>query len=109
MANCTASDVRLIIDTGLEDVELGELITLADEEITVRGLSGAPWTANNLRSLSMRLAAELAALNDTSSRSTGAFEERSNQARKYRQQAEELIMRVGEVPFAAYGEPVVTS
>lgn len=41
MPNCTTSDVRLIISTGLEDTALATLIALADEEMAARKLQQA--------------------------------------------------------------------
>lgn len=111
MANCTYSDVRLIIDTGMSSGDIASVITLADEEITTRELTGSAWTANNLKHLSMLIAAEMLANNDTAARAVGdGTQVLGNPSKKYRQQAEDLIERLSaqggsEIAFVAYSEP----
>lgn len=111
MPYCDWEDVKLIIDTGMASGDIAGVITLADEEIDTRELTGAAWTANNLKRLSMLIAAEMLANNDTAARAVGdGTQVLGNPSKKYRQQAEDLIQRLsaqggGEIAFVAYSEP----
>ena len=97
MVNCTYTDVRDIIDTGLADARLTALIVLSDAEISERDISGS---ANILKQISMLITASLAAMNDTNSTGKadyaaegGSF---SSLSKMYRKAAEELISSIGE-------------
>jgi len=104
MANCDASDVRILVDTGLTDSSIVDLIALADGEIFARKLS-TNWTANNLKQLSMLLTAELVANDDTSLRNAGEYGAKGQAPEKFRKQAEKLISNL-EIGFIAYTSPV---
>ena len=104
MANCDASDVRLLVDTGLENSDIIDLIALADGEIFARKLSTA-WSSDNLKQLSMLLAAELVANNDTSIRNANEYGPKGQAPEKFRKQAEKLISNL-EIGFIAYTSPV---
>ena len=105
MANCAASDVRLIIDTGLTDANLGSLITLADAEMTARGMSGSIWTANLRKQVSMLLTASLAAMNDARSRGREDYKVSTDLPKYYRERAEELINRSSEPALISWNDP----
>ena len=104
--NCTNTEVRDIIDTGLTDARLTALIVLADAEITARGLTGSTWTSDLKKQVSMLLAASLAAMNDVRSMGKEGYMVTSLSLPKwYRQQAEDLIRKVGDIAFTVYTEP----
>lgn len=103
MANCAHEDVRLIIDTGLIDTNIESLIALADQEITDRGLDGL--TTIVKKQISMLLTASLASMNDVRSRGINSSEAvASNLPQYYREQAEALIARSGDIAFSVYTE-----
>jgi len=104
MGNCDASDVRILVDTGLTDSSIIDLIALADGEILARKLSTV-WTSANLQQLSMLLTAELVANNDTSLRNPGEYGPKGQAPEKFRKQAEHLISSL-EIGFIAYTSPV---
>jgi len=107
MANCLYTDVRLIIDTGQSSGDIAGLITLADEEIATRGLTGAAWTANNLKRLSMLITAEMLANSDTGARAVGdGTQILGNPSKKYRDQAEAMIKRTSYPALISYNEPL---
>ncbi len=88
---CTPDDVRIIIDTGLEDSQLNVLIEAADAEIDERDLD---LTSSLQRIVSMLFTASLASLNDTSTRAAGDYEGRGSDYRSWRNLAEEQIKGV---------------
>lgn len=106
MANCTFSDVRLIIDTGLTDANLTSLITLADAEMTARGMTGSNWTTNLKKQVSMLLTASLAAMNDARSRGREDYKVTTDLPKYYRERAEELISRSSEPALLSWNDPV---
>ena len=105
MPNCIPDDVRLILDTGLEDNDLEALIDVADGEIAARGFSGSVWTAALKRQLSMLLTAELASLNESRIRNAGEYGDVQTSGRKYRERAEALIKNAGEPALLVWTEP----
>lgn len=113
MANCTATEVKIIIDTGMSDADVGSLITLADLEISSRSL------VNNLKLISMLISASLVALRDDKSRLSGAYAARAGGEFGYsyslsaylRKMAEDLIRRgesgtSGGVPLYVWNDPI---
>ena len=106
MANCTAADVRLIIDTGLTDTNLGSLITLADAEMTARGMTGVLWTTNLKKQVSMLLAASLASMNDARSHGREDYKVSTSLPKYYRERAEELINHSSEPALLSWNDPI---
>ena len=94
MANCTFTDVRRIISTDLQDSDITELITLADEEITNREV------AKNLKLVSMLFTASYIAVRDPESRGIGEYRE-ANTPNAWRELAEKVIAS-SERPAAPY-------
>ena len=104
MANCEDSDVRLIIDTSLTDGNIGSLITLADAEMTARGLDEG---ASDIKKLiSMLITASLCALRDPASKSIGEYTESKLNAEGWRNLAENYISHLVEIPFLAVNDPI---
>jgi len=105
MANCTATEVKTIITTGLTDPEVTALIVLADAEITARGLD----TRNSslLKTISMLITADLisARAPPTLTLSPMGY---SNPMPTWRQKAEALILRSGTPPIVVSNDPVET-
>jgi len=95
LANCTASDVRLVINTGLTDDEIAALIALADTEVEARGFISPKWTAGLKKRLSMLLTAELVSMNDVMSRGINEYQAvKPGNASLWRQMAEKLVASV---------------
>lgn len=92
MANCTYSDVRLIVDTPLTDANLTSLITLADREMATRGIDGG--TADDRKLISMLITAALAAMQEPHQKSMGQYSQQKLDAAGYRREAESHIARV---------------
>lgn len=104
MSNCSPSDVRLIINTGLTDTQIETLITLADAEIEARGFTSAKWTSDLKKKLSMLLTAELVALNDVMSRGINEYQAvKPGNSQIWRQMAEKLIQAVQDQYVKATG------
>lgn len=103
-ANCTADNVRLIIDTDLEDPDIETLIDLADAEITARSLDTR--SANIKKAISMFLTAHAIAHRDPESQSIGDFSEKIRAPDDWLKEAERLISKTGDLPFLTYNEPV---
>ncbi len=95
MANCTATQVRLIINTSMIDADVTALITLADQEITDRGLTARP--ASQLQRLSMFITASMVAFRDPSSRSIGDYKDALRGPSEYRREADRIMMEEGEI------------
>lgn len=93
MVNCVVADVRLILDTGLSDDELGHLIELADAEISARGITA------NKKLVSMLLASALASLRDDKSRAQGEYGGTPGGYTNWRKLAEEIIQKGESIPF----------
>ena len=108
MANCTASDMRMILNTGLVDAELDLLIIQADAEMTARGLTTAIWTPDLKKQVSALLAASLAAMNDSRSRGKVGNEPgegRYTLSKWYRECAERLIQSTNRITAKVVSTP----
>ena len=104
MANCVYSDVRLIIDTDLEDTEITTLIDLADAEITGRGMNTR---SSSLRKvISMLLTASLIAGRDPKSRGIGEYSDTLMTPKDWRDLAESTVKKTGSIPFFVANEPM---
>lgn len=103
MANCTASEVQLIINTTMTDTDITSLITLADAEITARGLDTR--NSNLKKTLSMFLTADLISSRDPKSVNLGALSAQ-NPAPTWREKAEALILNSGEPPIMIKNDPL---
>jgi len=105
MANCVAADVKLIINTGLSDDNVGSLITLADAEMTSRGLDEG--TTNEKKLISMLLTASLCAMRDPSSKGIGNYQESGIlDAKGWREEAEIRVARLVDIPFLALNDEI---
>jgi hypothetical protein len=91
MPFCTYTDVRRIIDTGLEDADITSLIIQADAEITERDIDGG---ANIEKTISALITASLIGLKDPKSRGAGEYSESTRDPQDWRNQAEILISRI---------------
>jgi hypothetical protein len=110
MANCITTDVRDILDTGLDDTALSRLITLADAEMTARGLTDSIWTADLKKHISSLLTASLAAMNDARSSGKGGYEigeGRTTLSKWYRECAETLITSAERITGKVIGTPYI--
>ena len=74
MPYCTASDVRLLINTSLSDDDIGSLITLADAELDAL-LGGASMSSTLKKGCSMRLTAIMIAGRQPQQQRIGAYSE----------------------------------
>lgn len=106
MPNCTPTEVRDIIDTGLTDTRLTALIVWADAEMTARKLTTAEWTTGLKAQVSALLTASLAAMNDVRSHDKDDYAASTNLPKYYRALAEELISRASYPALISYNEPV---
>ena len=106
MPNCTHSEVRYIIDTGLTDVQLTALIVWADAEMTARCLTTAEWTVGLKAQVSALLTASLASMNDVRSTAKADYQGATDLPKYYRLRAEELINRASLPAMISYNEPV---
>jgi hypothetical protein len=104
MVNCSAADVRLIIDTSLTDGNIGSLITLADAEMTARGLDEGASDVKKL--ISMLITASLCAMRDPATKSIGEYTEAKLNAEGWRNLAETHISHLVEIPFLAVNDPI---
>jgi len=111
MPYCTYLEVKRVIDTSASSGDIAALILLADEEIDDRVDAGTGnWTNNNLKKLSMLLTAESLALNDTSARAADDTSKGyNNPAKKYRDQAEDLIARLSSSPPSNHSAIIVAT
>ena len=91
MPFCTYTDVRRIIDTGLEDADITSLIVQVDAEITERDINGS---ANTKKTISALITASLIGLKDAKSRGAGEYSETTRDPQDWRNQAEILISRI---------------
>ena len=91
MANCTATEVRLIIQTGMIDDDIDQLITLSDQEITDLGFDALE--TNTKKNLSMHFTAAKIALHDSTSTSIGEYSESKLNAAGWEQIKNDLIAR----------------
>jgi hypothetical protein len=108
MVNCTAADVRRILNTGLVDSDLDLLIAQADAEMTARGLTTATWTTDLKKQVSALIAASLAAMNDARSRGKAGSqvgEGRSTLSKWFRECAEGLISSTHRVTGKVVSTP----
>jgi hypothetical protein len=116
MVNCTYSDVRLIIDTGLTDANITSLIVLADDEITVRGFDSQ--TTTTKKRISMIFTAALIALRDAGAKSIGEYSQTLLSAKDWQAVKAQLITDLtgatgstggqvlGDLPFLTVNEPI---
>jgi hypothetical protein len=105
LVNCTYTDVRDIIDTGLTDARLTALIVLADAEIQARNLQGEGWTSGVKKQVSMLITASLAAMNDVRSLGKADYQAgEQNLSEKYRKAAELIIDKM-QGPADVAGKP----
>lgn len=100
MTYCTAADVRAIVDTGLTDAEIAEIIGSSDAEIDRRV---GPQEASGLaRKLSMLLTASTIRTRQPSSQAVGDYrEEHGGVQEEWRREIEGL--------FRLLGAPTVSS
>ncbi len=94
----------MIINTSLIDADLTSLITLADQEITDRGLTAR--SALQLQRVSMFITASMACFRDPTSRSIGEYKDALRNPEDYRAEAERIIASGGDIPFMALNEPI---
>ena len=100
MVNCTYDDIRRIVATGLANGDITELITLADQEITDRGLDARGTTAK--KTISMFLSAALVTMRSPAAASTGGMSgQRALGPLEWRKLAEQQILVTGDPPFKA--------
>lgn len=104
MANCTATEVKLIITTNKSDADVTSLITLADAEISARGLDTR--NANILKTISMYLTADLIANTKPPSASIGSLGSSEHSVQMWRLKAEDLIRFTGEPPIKIRNDPL---
>lgn len=104
MANCTASEVKLIISTSMSDTDVGSLITLADAEITSRGLDTR--NSNILKTLSMYLTADLIINKQPPNVTAGPTGRTAHPVDTWRKKAEQLILNSGEPPIIVENDPL---
>ena len=104
MANCTAAEVKLIITTNLSDVNIGSLITLADAEITARGLDTR--SSNVKKTISMYLTADLIVNKQPPAINLGPISAGRQAADVWRKKAELLILNSGEPPMVIKNDPL---
>jgi len=87
---CTASDVRLIVETTLTDDELDRLIEMSDAQID-RELGAQQETDNLVKKLSMLLTALTVRSRDPESFAVGEYREQAGDpAEAWRREAEEI-------------------
>ena len=103
MANCTATEVKLIITTTMVDADITSLITLADAEITARGLDSR--SSNLKKTISMLLTADLVSSRVPSSVNVGPGSAQSAPP-NWREKAEALILNSGEPPIIVKNDPL---
>jgi len=111
LVNCTSDDIRLIIDTSLEDPDITSLIVLSDAEITSRSLDSRP--ADILKLISMLLTASLISARDPTSNSVNEYRETMRTSEDWLKLAEEKIevttgtgLTDSGIPFVSYNEPI---
>ncbi len=100
MAYSTYTEVRRIINTGLEDADITAMITQADQEIRDRDISG---NANTLKTLSMLITAALIAFKDPRSQGVGDYSESNRDPKEWREDAERFIRDTLTQPHARCG------
>jgi hypothetical protein len=98
MVYSTYTDVRRIIDTGLEDADITALIVQADAEMLEREMS---FTTTNMKTISALITASLIALKDPESRGVGDYSEKVRSPQEWRDAAEglaERLIKIGAEP-----------
>jgi len=104
MANCSAAEVKLIISTNLSDADITSLITLADAEVTSRGLDTR--NSNIKKTISMLLTADLIVNKQPPTVNVGPTSRQIHPATTWRQKAEQLILQSGEPPIMIKNDPL---
>ncbi len=100
MAYCTYTDVRRIINTGLEDADITSMIIQADQEIRDRDIDGS---ANTLKTVSTLITAALIAFKDPRSQGIGDYSESNRDPKEWRDEAENFIKRTLTIPHGRRG------
>jgi len=88
MVYSTYTDVRRIIDTGLEDADITSMITGADQELRDRDISGSALT---MKTVSALITASMIAFRDPRSTGVGDYSESNRDPKDWRDEAERII------------------
>lgn len=104
MAYSTYSDVRMVIDTELEDSDITSLIVISDAEIDARAMNTR--ATNIKKGISVLLTCEWIAKRDPYSRSTGEYRETRMSPMQWRAEAEKYIQRTSPSPYLWANDPL---